>query len=77
MGLFDWFTSLFSSKNDEENRISENNIESDGDVDQASSDSRVQDVREIEPESIESELHASGEADILHNNNEAEEANLK
>ena len=75
MGLSDWLTSLFSSKNDEENKTNENNIETD-DEDQAGSDSILQDVSEIEPESVESEIQASSEADILHNNDEPQETSL-
>lgn len=75
MGLSDWLTSLFSSKNDEENKTNENNIESD-DKDQAGSDSILQDVSEINPESVESEIQVSSEADILHNNDEPQEASL-
>lgn len=77
MGLSDWLTSLFSSKNDEENKTNENNIESDDNKDQAGSDSILQDVSEIKPESVESEIQASSEADVLHNNDEPQEANLK
>ena len=75
MGLSDWLTSLFSSKNDEENKTNENNIERD-DEDQAGSDSRLQDVSEIKPESVESEIQVSSEADVLHNNDESQETNL-
>jgi len=75
MGLSDWLTSLFSSKNDEENKTNENNIETD-DEDQAGSDSILQDVSEIEPESVESEIQVSSEADILHNNDEPQETSL-
>lgn len=75
MGLSDWLTSLFSSKNDEENKTNENNIESD-DKDQAGSDSILQDVSEIKPESVESEIQVSSEADILHNNDEPQETSL-
>lgn len=75
MGLSDWLTSLFSSKNDEENKTNENNIESD-DKDQAGSDSILQDVSEINPESVESEIQVSSEADILHNNDEPQETSL-
>ncbi|MBL8499970.1 MAG: hypothetical protein LZF64_05605 [Nitrosomonas sp.] len=77
MGLSDWLTSLFSSKNDEENKTNENNIESDDDKDQAGSDSTLQDVSEIKPESVESEIQASSETDVLHNNDEPQEASLK
>ena len=77
MGLSDWLTSLFSSKNDEENKTNENNIESDDNKDQAGSDSTLQDVSEIEPESAESEIQASSEADVLHNNDKPQEASLK
>jgi len=77
MGLSDWLTSLFSSKNDEENKTNENNIESDDDKDQAGSDSTLQDVSEIKPESVESEIQASSEMDVLHNNDEPQEASLK
>jgi hypothetical protein len=67
MGSFDWFTSLFSSKNDEENQTSENNVERDN-------DSRIQDAHEIAPESIESEIsvQASGESDVLCNDGETQ-----
>jgi hypothetical protein len=65
MGLSDWLTSLFSSKNDEENKTNENNIETD-DEDQVGSDSILQDVSDIKPESVESEIQVSSEADILH-----------
>lgn len=75
MGLSDWLTSLFSSKNDEENKTNENNIERDGE-DQAGSDSILQDVSEIKPESVESEIQVSNEADILHNNDEPQETSL-
>jgi len=75
MGLSDWLTSLFSSKNDEENKTNENNIERD-DEDQAGSDSILQDVSEIKPESVESEIQVSSEADVLHNNDESQETNL-
>ncbi|TXI30239.1 MAG: hypothetical protein E6Q60_02085 [Nitrosomonas oligotropha] len=75
MGLSDWLTSLFSSKNDEENKTNENNIERD-DEDQAGSDSILQDVSEINPESVESEIQVSSEADILHNNDEPQETSL-
>lgn len=75
MGLSDWLTSLFSSKNDEENKTNENNIESD-DKDQAGSDSILQDVSEIKPESVESEIQVSSEADVLHNNDEPQETSL-
>ena len=77
MGLSDWLTSLFSSKNDEENKTNENNIESDDEKDQAGSDSTLRDVSEIEPESAESEIQASSEADVLHNNDEPQEVSLK
>ena len=75
MGLSDWLTSLFSSKNDEENKTNENNIETD-DEDQAGSDSILQDVSEIKPESVESEIQVSSEADILHNSDEPQETSL-
>ena len=75
MGLSDWLTSLFSSKNDEENKTNENNIERD-DEDQAGGDSILQDVSEIKPESVESEIQVSSEADVLHNNDESQETNL-
>ena len=75
MGLSDWLTSLFSSKNDEENKTNENNIETD-DEDQAGSDSILQDVSEIKPESVESEIQVSSEADVLHNNDEPQETSL-
>ena len=75
MGLSDWLTSLFSSKNDEENKTNENNIERD-DEDQAGSDSILQDVSEIKPESVESEIQVSSEADVLHNNDESQETSL-
>ncbi|MBS0484452.1 MAG: hypothetical protein JSS06_04430 [Proteobacteria bacterium] len=72
MGLFDWFTSLFSSKNDEENQTSENNVERDNE--QIGNDSRIQDAHEIAPESIESEIsvQASGESDVLCNDGETQ-----
>ncbi|QOJ19859.1 MAG: hypothetical protein HRU77_03615 [Gammaproteobacteria bacterium] len=74
MGLFDWFTSLFSSKNDEEHKASENDIGRDDDNDQVDSDSAIHDAHEIEPERIESEVsaQASGEADTLCNDDEAQ-----
>jgi len=75
MGLSDWLTSLFSSKSDEENKTNENNIERD-DEDQAGSDSALQDVSKIKPESVESEIHVSSEADILHNNDESQDTSL-
>ncbi|PTQ78280.1 hypothetical protein C8R26_10342 [Nitrosomonas oligotropha] len=75
MGLSDWLTSLFSSKNDEENKTNENSIERD-DEDQAGSDSALQDVSEIKPESVESEIQVSSEADVLHNNDEPQETSL-
>jgi len=77
MGLSDWLTGLFSSKNDEENETNENNIERNDDKDQAGSDSRLQGVSEVNPESVESEIQASSEADVRHNNDEPQEASLK
>jgi len=78
MGLFDWFTGLFSSKNDEENKTSENNIERDDDKDQADKDSSLQDVHEIASETIESEIQTGGEADdIQRNDDEPQVINLK
>ena len=74
MGLFDWFTSLFSSKNEEKNQTSENNVERENDNEQIGNDSRIQDAHEIAPERIESEIsaQASGEADVLCNDDEAQ-----
>lgn len=77
MGLFDWFTGLFSSKSDEENKTSENNIERDDDKDQADNDSSLQDGHEIASETIESEIQTSGEADIQQNDDEPQVINLK
>lgn len=72
MGLFDWFTHLFSSKNDEENKASENNVERDNE--QVGVDSRIQDAHEIALEKIESEIQiqTSEEADALRNDDEAQ-----
>jgi hypothetical protein len=74
MGLFDRFTSLFSSKNDEENKASEGHAERDNDNEQLDSDSRIQDAHEIASEKIESEIQiqASGETDALHNSDETQ-----
>ena len=77
MGLFDWFTGLFSSKNDEENKTSENNIDKDDDKDQADNDSSLHDGHEIASETIESEIQTNGEADIQQNDDEPQVINLK
>lgn len=72
MGLFDWLTGLFSSKNDEENKASENNVERDNE--QIDVDSKIQDTHEIAPEKIESEIQiqASGEANVLRDDEETQ-----
>jgi len=72
MGLFDWFTSLFSSKNDEENKASENNVERDNE--QIDVDSKIQDTHEIALEKIESEIQiqASEEANVLRDEEETQ-----
>lgn len=74
MGLFDWFTNLLSSKNDEENKASENNVERDNDNEQVGSDSRIPDAPEIVLEKIESEIQilASEEVDVLRNDDETQ-----
>ena len=72
MGLFDWFTGLFSSKNDEENKASENNVESD--TEQVGSDLTIQDAHEAALETIKSEIQiqAGEEADVLRNDDETQ-----
>jgi hypothetical protein len=74
MGLFDWFTGLFSSKNDEENKASENNVERDNDNEQVDVDSKIQDTHEIALEKIESEIQiqASEEANVLRDDEETQ-----
>ncbi|MBS0587959.1 MAG: hypothetical protein JSS37_08350 [Proteobacteria bacterium] len=72
MGLFDWLTGLFSSKNDEENKASENNVERDNE--QIDVDSKIQDTHEIALEKIESEIQiqASEEANVLRDDEETQ-----
>ncbi len=74
MGLFDWLTGLFSSKNDEENKASENNVERDNDNEQVDVDSKIQDTHEIALEKIESEIQiqASEEANVLRDDEETQ-----
>ncbi|MBV6447933.1 hypothetical protein [Nitrosomonas sp.] len=72
MGLFDWLTGLFSSKNDEENKASENNVGRDNE--QIDVDSKIQDTHEIALEKIESEIQiqASEEANVLRDDEETQ-----
>lgn len=79
MGLFDWFSGLFSSSSDAENKNSENNIESDdGKIveanrhekneaqDQVNNDLEIQEELKAESEKIESEKQEIAEADVQH-----------
>lgn len=84
MGLFDWFSGLFSSRSDEENKDSENSIESDdGKVvetnrhekseahDQVYSDLEIANELKAEPEVIESEKQENVEAGAQYEDNKA------
>ena len=84
MGLFDWFSGLFSSRGDEESKDNENNIESDdGKVaeanryekneaqDQGYSDLKIQNELKAEPEKIESEKQETAEADAQNGDDKA------